>query len=184
MFAILAVFLSGLMVGRTPELLGKKIEAREMKLTIFGTIGVPMIVLVTTALAIATEYGAAVDLQLRPAGLLRDALRLHARRPTTTARRSPGYTGFLQPADAEQFGITFANVLGGLAMLRRALPADARRARHRRLAGRPAPWRPRAPASVPHRRRHVRRRAGRRGADRRAPHLRPLPCSSAPWPRA
>jgi len=57
MFFILGVFISGLMVGRTPEFLGKKIEAREVKLTIFATIGVPLIVLATTAMAIASRYG-------------------------------------------------------------------------------------------------------------------------------
>ena len=57
LFVILGVFISGLMVGRTPEFLGKKIEAREVKLTILGTIAVPMLVLVATALAIATKYG-------------------------------------------------------------------------------------------------------------------------------
>ena len=77
MFAILGVFLSGLMVGRTPEFLGKKIEAREVKLTVFGTIGVPMLVLVTSALAIATDLRPEVDLQLRPERLVRDAVRLH-----------------------------------------------------------------------------------------------------------
>ena len=58
LFAVVAVFISGLMVGRTPEFLGKKIEAREIKLTIIGTIAVPMMVLVTTALAIGSKWGA------------------------------------------------------------------------------------------------------------------------------
>src|SRR3954454_5454793 len=56
LFVLLGVFISGLMVGRTPELLGKKVEAREIKLTVFGTIAVPMIILVTTAVAIASAY--------------------------------------------------------------------------------------------------------------------------------
>lgn len=49
--AILTVFIAGLMVGRTPEYLGKKIEAREMKLTIFALIVLPLIILGFTAVA-------------------------------------------------------------------------------------------------------------------------------------
>lgn len=49
--AILTVFIAGLMVGRTPEYLGKKIEAREMKLTIFALLVLPFIILGFTAIA-------------------------------------------------------------------------------------------------------------------------------------
>ncbi len=52
-FIILAVFISGLMVGRTPELLGKKIEAREMKIAMIIALLHPFIILVGTALAAA-----------------------------------------------------------------------------------------------------------------------------------
>ncbi len=116
MFAILAVFLSGLMVGRTPELLGKKIEAREIKLTIFGTIGVPLLVLATTALAIGTEYGQTSIYNSGPQGFS-ETLYAYTSQANNNGSAFAGYTGFLQPADAEQFGVTFANVLGGLAML-------------------------------------------------------------------
>ncbi|TDF96312.1 potassium-transporting ATPase subunit KdpA [Paenibacillus piri] len=57
MYAILAVFLAGLMVGRTPEFLGRKIEAREMKLIAVAILAHPFIILVPTALALATEFG-------------------------------------------------------------------------------------------------------------------------------
>ena len=77
LFVLLAVFIAGLMVGRTPEYLGKKIEAREMKLVVIGTLVVPLVVLVATALAIATKYGAPSIFNSGPAGLLRDAVRLH-----------------------------------------------------------------------------------------------------------
>jgi potassium-transporting ATPase potassium-binding subunit len=116
MFAILGVFLSGLMVGRTPEFLGKKIEAREVKLTLFGTIGVPMLVLVTSALAIATTYGQKSIHNSGPNGWS-ETLYAYTSQGNNNGSAFAGYTGFLQPADAEQFGITFANVLGGLAML-------------------------------------------------------------------
>jgi K+-transporting ATPase ATPase A chain len=116
MFAILGVFLSGLMVGRTPEFLGKKIEAREIKLTVFGTVGVPMIVLFTSALAIATTYGQKSIYNSGPNGWS-ETLYAYTSQANNNGSAFAGYTGFLQPADAEQFGISFANVLGGLAML-------------------------------------------------------------------
>ena len=49
-FIILAVFISGLMVGRTPEFMGKKIEAREMKIAMIIALLHPFLILVTTAL--------------------------------------------------------------------------------------------------------------------------------------
>jgi K+-transporting ATPase ATPase A chain len=52
-FIILAVFISGLMVGRTPEFLGKKIEAREMKIAMIVALLHPLLILASTALAVA-----------------------------------------------------------------------------------------------------------------------------------
>lgn len=58
-FIILAVFISGLMVGRTPEFMGKKIEAREMKIAMIIALLHPFLILVGTALATAfPEHGA------------------------------------------------------------------------------------------------------------------------------
>ncbi|WP_293765417.1 potassium-transporting ATPase subunit KdpA [uncultured Aquitalea sp.] len=58
-FAILAVFIAGLMVGRTPEYLGKKIETQEMKMTAITILVTPTLVLVLTAIAVSTEAGRA-----------------------------------------------------------------------------------------------------------------------------
>jgi K+-transporting ATPase ATPase A chain len=58
-YIVLAVFIAGLMVGRTPEYLGKKIEAREIKYAAVGALFVPTMVLVLTALAVATKSGLA-----------------------------------------------------------------------------------------------------------------------------
>lgn len=58
-FAIVAVFIAGLMVGRTPEYLGKKIEAYEMKMASLVILIPPMLVLVGTALAVALPAGRA-----------------------------------------------------------------------------------------------------------------------------
>ena len=57
LFAIIAVFIGGLMVGRTPEYLGKKIQAREVKLASIGVLMMPVTVLALTALAIAIPAG-------------------------------------------------------------------------------------------------------------------------------
>ena len=57
MYAILAVFICGLMVGRTPEYLGKKIEVREMKLTALCIIIHPFLILAFSALAVGTQAG-------------------------------------------------------------------------------------------------------------------------------
>ena len=56
-FAIIAVFVAGLMVGRTPEYLGKKIESYEMKMASLVILIPPMVVLGFTALAVVTEAG-------------------------------------------------------------------------------------------------------------------------------
>ena len=56
-FAIIAVFIAGLMVGRTPEYLGKKIQAYEMKMASLVILIPPFVVLVGTALAVAIEPG-------------------------------------------------------------------------------------------------------------------------------
>ncbi|HEM8020492.1 TPA: potassium-transporting ATPase subunit KdpA [Enterobacter ludwigii] len=57
LFVLLAVFIAGLMIGRTPEYLGKKIDVREMKLTALAILVTPALVLAGTALALMTEAG-------------------------------------------------------------------------------------------------------------------------------
>ncbi|MDG4548971.1 MAG: potassium-transporting ATPase subunit KdpA [Candidatus Contendobacter sp.] len=58
-FAIMAVFIAGLMIGRTPEYLGKKIEAYEMKMTSIAILVTPLLVLGGTAVAVMTASGQA-----------------------------------------------------------------------------------------------------------------------------
>lgn len=58
-FAILAVFLAGLMIGRTPEYLGKKIEAAEMKMVSIAILVTPILVLAGTAIAVMSDAGRA-----------------------------------------------------------------------------------------------------------------------------
>jgi K+-transporting ATPase ATPase A chain len=58
-YAIIAVFIGGLMIGRTPEYLGKKIQAKEVKLAGLGSLVMPMIVLILTAIAVSLVVGRA-----------------------------------------------------------------------------------------------------------------------------
>ncbi|GAB2537908.1 potassium-transporting ATPase subunit KdpA [Simplicispira piscis] len=67
-FAMLAVFIAGLMIGRTPEYLGKKIEANEMKMVSLAILITPLLVLLGTALAVGTEAGRAGILNPGPHG--------------------------------------------------------------------------------------------------------------------
>ncbi|HWV19862.1 MAG TPA: potassium-transporting ATPase subunit KdpA [Devosia sp.] len=68
-FAILAVFVAGLMVGRTPEFLGKKIEAREMKLAMLAVLILPLTILGFTAVSAVAEFGVSSILTPGPHGL-------------------------------------------------------------------------------------------------------------------
>ena len=87
-YIVIAVFVAGLMVGRTPEYLGKKIEAREIKLAAVGALFVPTMVLVLTAIAIVTIRGlASIFNPARTASPRRCTPTTPSR--TTTAARSP-----------------------------------------------------------------------------------------------
>jgi K+-transporting ATPase ATPase A chain len=58
-FALLAVFVAGLMIGRTPEYVGKKIESYEMKMVSIAVLLTPLLVLVGTSIAVLTSAGTA-----------------------------------------------------------------------------------------------------------------------------
>ena len=68
LFAIITVFIGGLMVGRTPEYLGKKIQAREVKLAAVGVLVMPVTVLVLTAVAVSVHAGRIAPLNAGPHG--------------------------------------------------------------------------------------------------------------------
>ena len=68
LFAVITVFIGGLMVGRTPEYLGKKIQATEVKLATLGVLVMPMTVLVLTAIAAAISAGRIGPLNAGPHG--------------------------------------------------------------------------------------------------------------------
>jgi potassium-transporting ATPase potassium-binding subunit len=68
LYCILAVFIAGLMVGRTPEYVGKKIEAREMKLAVIAIAILPLFILGLTAIASVTDAGLAGPASKGPHG--------------------------------------------------------------------------------------------------------------------
>ena len=68
LFAIIALFVAGLMVGRTPEYLGKKLEAKEVKMTMLAILCMPLALLVFTAIAVVVEPGLAGISNVGPHG--------------------------------------------------------------------------------------------------------------------
>ena len=77
MYIIVAVFLAGLMVGRTPEYLGKKVEAKEVKLAMLAILLHPLLILAGAGPLRGDRLGRQDDGQPRPARLPRDPLRVH-----------------------------------------------------------------------------------------------------------
>ena len=119
LMVLLAVFIAGLMVGRTPEYLGKKVEAREVKLVLVGVLVVPLLVLVATAVATASDYGTDSIFNPGPHGFA-ETLYAYTSQGNNNGSAFAGYTAFIQPnapGNAGDVTITFANLLGGGAML-------------------------------------------------------------------
>jgi potassium-transporting ATPase potassium-binding subunit len=119
LFVLLAVFIAGLMVGRTPEYLGKKIEAREVKLVLVGTLYTALAVLVATAVAVATDLGKVSIYNPGPQGFA-ESLYAYTSQGNNNGSAFAGYTGYVQPnapGNVGAFGITFADLAGGVMML-------------------------------------------------------------------
>jgi K+-transporting ATPase ATPase A chain len=121
LYVLLAVFLGGLMVGRTPEYIGKKIEAREIKLVALGILITPLAALFSTALATASSAGrASIDTAVAsgPQGF-GETLYAYLSQANNNGSANAGYTGFIQPnaGNLGSHGITFADLLGGFTML-------------------------------------------------------------------
>ena len=105
LFVVVAVFIAGLMVGRTPEYLGKKIGAREIKLTMIGVLVMPIGLLVCLAAAVVTEAGTASIFNAGPQGFS-EAFYAYASQWNNNGSAFAGY------------GVTdLAATLGGVAML-------------------------------------------------------------------
>ncbi|MGZ5332969.1 MAG: potassium-transporting ATPase subunit KdpA, partial [Solirubrobacterales bacterium] len=119
LMVLLSVFIAGLMVGRTPEYLGKKVEAREVKLVLIGTLFVPILVLIATAIAISSKYGVPSIYNSGPQGFS-EVLYAYTSQSNNNGSAFAGFTGFVQPnapGNAGSYGISFADLLGGVAML-------------------------------------------------------------------
>jgi K+-transporting ATPase ATPase A chain len=126
LYVLLAVFIGGLMVGRTPEWLGKKIEAREIKLAGLGVLITPLAALFCTALATASHAGrvSISEAALSKAGGntpqgFSESFYAYLSQANNNGSAFAGYTGFVQPnaGSVGSHGITFANLLGGFDML-------------------------------------------------------------------
>jgi K+-transporting ATPase ATPase A chain len=120
LYVLLAVFIGGLMVGRTPEWLGKKLEAREIKLSGLAILITPLAALFATALAVASHAGRASisELGKGPQGFS-ETLYAYLSQANNNGSAFAGYTGFIQPnaGNVGSHGVSFADLLGGLVML-------------------------------------------------------------------
>jgi K+-transporting ATPase ATPase A chain len=120
LYVLLAVFIGGLMVGRTPEWLGKKLEAREIKLAGLGILVTPLAALFCTAMASASHAGRASisELGKGPQGFS-ETFYAYLSQANNNGSAFAGYTGFIQPSAGNlgSHGVTFADLLGGFDML-------------------------------------------------------------------
>ncbi len=105
-YAIIAVFIGGLMIGRTPEYLGKKIQAREIKLAGMGALIMPIAVLVAAGIAVSVAEGRAGPLNSGPHGFT-EILYALTSQGNNNGSAFGGLTG----------NTPFYNVVGGVLML-------------------------------------------------------------------
>ena len=127
LYVLLAVFIGGLMVGRTPEWLGKKLEAREIKLAGLGILVTPLAALFCTALATASKSGRASISELATSAKLgihtpqafSETFYAYLSQANNNGSAFAGYTGYVQPnaGNLGAHGVTFADLLGGFDML-------------------------------------------------------------------
>src|SRR5579862_8836347 len=122
LYVLLAVFIGGLMVGRTPEYLGKKIEAREIKLVSLGILITPLAALFATALGTASSAGrASIDTAVTGSGPqgFSETFYAYLSQSNNNGSAFAGYTGYDGAVGngAGSHGITFADLLGGFTML-------------------------------------------------------------------
>lgn len=118
LLVVLAVFIAGLMVGRTPEYLGKRLEAHEIKLASIGTLFVPLLTLVFVAIAVATKVGRQSMTAHGPQGFAEAAYE-YLSMAQNNGSAFAGYTGFIQPVGGNvgSHGIAFADLAGGWVMI-------------------------------------------------------------------
>jgi K+-transporting ATPase ATPase A chain len=117
-FVLLSVFIGGLMVGRTPEYLGKKVGPKEIKLLTLGALFTPLAALMTSATAIASTGGRESLAAPGPQGFSEN-LYAYLSQSNNNGSAWAGYTGYVQPEPGNlgAHGVTFADLLGGLTMV-------------------------------------------------------------------
>jgi potassium-transporting ATPase potassium-binding subunit len=131
-YAVIAVFIGGLMIGRTPEYLGKKIQAREVKLAGLGALVMPIIVLILTAIAVSIHAGRAGPLNAGPHGFseILYALTSQGNNNGSAMAGLSGNTAFYNVVGAidmliGRFGILIpALALGGALAAKNVVPAS------------------------------------------------------------
>jgi K+-transporting ATPase ATPase A chain len=106
LFVVIAVFVAGLMVGRTPEYLGKKIEAKEVKMAMLGILILPLSMLAFTAAAVVLPFGVSSMANAGPHGFS-EALYLYTSQTANNGSAFAGMTG----------NTLWYNTTGGIAML-------------------------------------------------------------------
>jgi potassium-transporting ATPase potassium-binding subunit len=120
LYVLLAVFIGGLMVGRTPEWLGKKLEAREIKLAGLGILITPLAALFCTALATASHAGRASisKAAVGPQGFS-ETFYAYLSQANNNGSAFAGYAGYVQrgAGNLGAHGIKFADILGGFDMV-------------------------------------------------------------------
>ncbi len=112
-FALLAVFVAGLMVGRTPEYLGKKVQAREVKLAMLAVLILPLSILGGTAVSLVTESGTGSLSNAGPHGL---SQMLYAW-TSATANNGSAFAGISADTNLLDYGLALAMLLGRFAFL-------------------------------------------------------------------
>ncbi len=120
LYVLLAVFIGGLMVGRTPEYLGKKIEAREIKLVSLGLLITPLMALFCTSLATASKAGrASISAAATGPQGFSETFYAYLSQANNNGSAFAGYTGYVQPSAGNlgAHGITFTDILGGFDMI-------------------------------------------------------------------
>ena len=117
-YVLLAVFIGGLMVGRTPEYLGKKIEAKEIKLVSLAALLTPLTILMTAGVATASPAGRASIAASGPQGFS-ETLYAYMSQANNNGSAFAGYTGYVQPnaGNLGAHGVKMADIMGGLTML-------------------------------------------------------------------
>ena len=112
-FALLAVFVAGLMVGRTPEYLGKKVQAREIKLAMLAVLILPFSILSGTAISLVLPSGLAALANAGPHGL---SEMLYAW-TSATANNGSAFAGLSADIPLLDYGLAIAMLLGRFAFL-------------------------------------------------------------------